>query len=100
MYEPHPENTDHIELPAELSQLCEDVSRNIHDVWARRRIDEGWQWGPVRDDRKKTTPCLVPYEELSESEKDYDRSTVIQTLKIIIALGFKIEKKPEFNTTA
>ena len=46
-----------------------------------------------RDDEKKTHPCLVPYEELPEIEKDYDRNTAIGTLKLIQALGFDIVKK-------
>ena len=40
-----------------------------------------------------THPCLVPYDELPESEKDYDRATSQETLKLIMKLGFDISKK-------
>ncbi len=41
----------------------------------------------------KNNPCLVPYEELTEEEKEYDRKTAMETLKLILTLGYKIEKK-------
>ncbi len=53
---------------------------------------EGWRYGPRRDDAKKCHPSLVPYKDLSESEKDYDRNTALETLKVILALGYKISK--------
>ena len=55
-------------------------------------MNEGWTYGPVRDDQKRQTPCLVPYEELSEEEKAYNRNTALSTLKFIVALGFEIKK--------
>ena len=54
---------------------------------------QGWVLGAERSDADKTHPCLIPYEELSEVEKDYDRQTATQTLKLILALGYTIEKK-------
>ncbi len=65
----------------------------MHENWAAGRMAEGWVYGEQKDDVKKTTPCLVPYEMLSEQEKDYDRRTALETLKLIVALGYKIEKK-------
>lgn len=93
MYNPNPVNTDNIKLPEGLLELTEKIAENVHDNWAKGRISEGWTYGEVRDDAKKTTPCLVPYSELSESEKEYDRTTALQTLKLIVALGYKIEKE-------
>ena len=92
MYTPNPVNTDNIELPKELLELTEKIAENVHDNWAVGRIKEGWTYGEKRDDAKKTTPCLVPYSDLSESEKEYDRTTALQTLKLIVALGYRIEK--------
>ena len=69
------------------------IAKNTHEVWAAGRIADGWQYGPVRDDAKKTHPCLVPYEQLPESEKAYDREVSAQTLKLIIKLGYEIKKK-------
>ena len=92
MYIPKPINTNGIVLPEELNLLTETIAENVHDVWALGRINDGWSYGEVRNDEKKTTPCLVPYNELSEVEKEYDRNTAIETLKVIMALGYKIEK--------
>lgn len=92
MYTPKPTDTSGVELPADLMKLAEDLARNVHDVWAAARIAEGWTYGPVRDDANRRTPCLVPYDELPESERDYDRRTSQETLRYIISRGFKIEK--------
>ena len=92
MYKPQPIDTSEIELSEELLVLKEELAKNVHENWAIGRISEGWSYGEARDDAKKTTPCLVPYEQLSESEKEYDRVTCLETIKSIIALGYKIEK--------
>lgn len=89
---PKPVNIDNIELPAELNDLIEALAENVHDQWALGRINEGWQYGPERNDKEKFHPCLVPYNELPESEKEYDRNTAIATLKVILKSGFNIIK--------
>jgi len=73
-----------------LQELTELLAQNTHDIWAAQRITEGWQYGQERNDALKTHPCLVPYEDLPESEKEYDRNTATETLKVILKLGFKI----------
>ena len=92
-YVPKPLDTSQIELSQELKELTELLAENVHDIWAKQRIMEGWTYGPIRDNEAKKNPSLIPYSELSESEKDYDRNTAIETLKMIIALGYSIEKK-------
>lgn len=92
MYKPKPMDTSNIELPEELLMLTEKIAENVHENWSMGRIKEGWIYGDTRDDKKKTTPCLVPYDELTENEKDFDRNTAIETLKLIVALGYKISK--------
>lgn len=91
-YTPAPLDTRDIELPKELDELIEEMARNVHEVWAQGRIAEGWTYGEQRDDKQKTHPCLVPYEELPDAEREYDRQTAVQTLKLILKLGFKIHK--------
>lgn len=91
-YNPKPIDTSDITLPEELLALTEQIAENVHDVWAAGRIAEGWTYGPVRDDEKKETPCLVPYSELPENEKEYDRKTATSTLKMIVAMRYRIEK--------
>jgi len=91
-YTPDPINTAGIELSSALSELVERLAENNHDHWALQRITEGWRYGPQRDDKAKTHPDLKPYKELPDSEKEYDRISVVQTLKAIVALGYRIEK--------
>ena len=92
-YTPNPMQTNDITLSDDLVALTELIAANVHDVWAAGRIKEGWTYGEVKDTEKKTTPCLVPYDELPESEKEYDRNTAIETLKLITKLGYKITRK-------
>ena len=90
-YIPHPINTSDIQLPEELNPLLEAMAKNVHEIWAQERMNQGWAYGEKRDDAKKHHPCLVPYEDLPEAEKVYDRNTSVETLKLILKLGFKIE---------
>ena len=91
-YKPAPEDTSGVVLPRPIEGLTEILARNAHENWGRQRIGEGWRYGPRRDDARKEHPNLVPYEELSESDKDYDRRTAMETIKTILALGYRIEK--------
>lgn len=91
-YIPKPLDTSNVELPAELTELIEQMACNVHEVWAEGRMKEGWTYGPVRNDAAKQHPCLVAYDDLPETEKEYDRNTSVETLKLILKLGFKIEK--------
>lgn len=92
-YIPNPAETSDVKLPEELVPLIEEMAKNVHEVWAKNRLNEGWSYGPVRDDIHKKHPCIIPYEELPESEKEYDRATSQETLKLILKLGFEISKK-------
>lgn len=92
-YIPTPVDTSDVKLPDDLMPLIEEMAKNVHEVWARNRINDGWIPGPERDDAARTHPCLVPYETLPESEKEYDRATSQETLKLILKLGFEILKK-------
>lgn len=91
-YIPQPIDTNDILLPEELDLLVEQMAKNVHEVWALSRINQGWKYGNTRDDIKKEHPCLIPYEELPEVEKAYDRDTALSTLKLIKKLGFNISK--------
>lgn len=93
MYIPKPVDTTGVELPAQILELTEVIAENVHENWAAARIAEGWTYGEVRDDAQKKTPCLVPYDQLPEIEKEYDRRTAFQTLKLLTALGYKIVKE-------
>lgn len=86
-------DTSDIRLPEELDALVEQMAKNVHEVWAKSRMEQGWSYGEERNDALKHHPCLVPYEELPEVEKAYDRDTALGTLKLICKLGFKISQE-------
>lgn len=92
MYTPKPIDTSRVELPEELLELIEIIARQVHDTWASERIAEGWVYGEVKDGERKTTPCLVDYSELPEIEKEYDRRTAIEAMKMAVLSGYRIEK--------
>jgi len=93
MYTPKPEDTSAVVLDEEIRTLSELLAKNTHEVWSAARIREGWTYGPKRDDVKREHPCLIPYEELPEEEKEYDRNTSQETLRLILKLGYKIVKE-------
>lgn len=91
-YVPEPIDLTNVHLPDYLQSLVEDMARNVHEVWAQTRIRQGWVYGDERNDVLKHHPCLVPYEDLPEEEKEYDRNTAMTTLKLIYKLGFKVDR--------
>ena len=93
IYRPTPIPTTKIELDSGLHELVERLAESNHDHWALQRLEQGWSYGPKRDDQEKTHPDLLPYDQLSESEKGYDRTSVIETLKAIIAAGYEIRRR-------
>lgn len=91
-YTPRPVDTSDVQLPEQMNALVEQMAKNVHEVWAQSRLEQGWKYGKERNDALKQHPCLIPYEDLPEIEKAYDRDTAIGTLKLMIKLGFKISK--------
>jgi hypothetical protein len=91
-YTPNPIDTSEIKLPEDLLALTEQLAENTHEIWAQQRMADGWTYGSKRDDATKKHPDLVPYSDLPEGEKEYDRRTAMETLKMIIALGYEIKK--------
>lgn len=43
-----------------------------HDAWSQDKLNNGWQWGPVKNPEYKEHPCLVPYSELPEEDRRKD----------------------------
>ena len=94
-YRPEPVETADIELDANIASLVELLARNVHELWAQERLAQGWTYGPARDDSGKRHPCLIPYEQLSEAEKNYDRRVAMGTLKAIAAFGYRLTPDPD-----
>jgi hypothetical protein len=92
-YSPKTIDTSRIKLPGNILQVVERLAENNHEVWAQQRIADGWSYGVQRDDHRKEHPGLIPYAQLTESEKQYDRRTAEEVVKVILALGFRITKE-------
>jgi hypothetical protein len=80
------------DIPKELQSVIESLAERAHEHWTAQRIRDGWTWGPERDDQARTHPCLVPYADLRESDREYDRRVVIGALKALLELGFRIAR--------
>ena len=80
------------QIPEEINEIVELLAEHVHEIWMQGRIKQGWTYGPKRDDNKKQTPCLVPYKELPEEEKEYDRNTALETIKFLLEKGYSIKK--------
>ncbi len=91
-YTPRPIDTSGVRLGDDLLALTERLAEHSHDVWAMQRMADGWAYGPARDDAAKKHSDLVPYADLPETEKDYDRKVAMGIVKAIVALGYEIVK--------
>jgi hypothetical protein len=91
MYDPDPSCHDNVKIPSDLLRLAERLAEACHDIWSKQRLEEGWRYGPHRNDQKKEHPGLVPYTDLSETEKEYDRKVSLGIIKTILGWGYRIE---------
>lgn len=92
MYNPKPEDTSEVVLTEEILKLTEAIAKNTHENWSKGKLAEGWVYGDEFNEDKKTHPCLKEYEKLTESEKEYDRVTAMETIKLLVKMGYKITK--------
>ena len=94
-YRPHPVDVSDVILESPLMELSEVLAENVHETWSAKRMSQGWRYGEVRDDGAKLHPGLVPYSELAEKEKEYDRLTAMNTLRLVVKLGYTISPGKE-----
>lgn len=92
-YKPSPQNLEKIMIPEQLLACGETLAKDIHEAWALERMTEGWTYGERYDHDQKKHPGLVPYELLSENEKNYDRMTSMHTIRLLLSMGFTISKE-------
>lgn len=91
-YKPHPINLSRVSLDKDIIELREVFAENVHEVWAKARLDDGWKYGPIRDDSNKTDPYLLPYDLLPEREKEYCRLIAMDSIKCLKKLGWGVIK--------
>jgi ryanodine receptor 2 len=89
-YNPVKSNETDAPLTREFELLADFLAEKVHDLWAAQRLSEGWAVGDKRDDDAKLHPCLKPFGELPESEKEYDRIVALGVVREILKLGYQI----------
>ena len=94
-YTPKPIDLSDVELTEDLNELREAIAENAHEVWAENRYAEGWRYGVQRNDELKLHPDMVPYSQLPEGEKEYDREMAMNTIKLLKKLGYDLIKRDE-----
>ena len=82
-----------VDLSEDLNELREAIAENAHEIWAENRYAEGWRYGEQRNDELKLHPDMIPYSQLPEGEKEYDREMAMNTLKLLKKLGYDIVKR-------
>jgi len=92
MWQPEPTDTHDVVIPPQVADVMEILSQHAHDTWGRKRIEDRWRYGPTRDDEEKLHPNLVPYDQLTDGEKSYDRELIAETIRLLLKLGFTIER--------
>jgi hypothetical protein len=69
----------------------EILGRMEHDRWMDDLRKRGWRYAPgKKDPAKKTHPCLVPWEQLSDEVKDYDRNFIRELPKILAEVDLQV----------
>jgi ppGpp synthetase/RelA/SpoT-type nucleotidyltranferase len=74
----------------------DDVERMAeleHGRWNVERLRDGWRFGKPRDDSRKLHDCLVPWNELPEEIKRYDRDAVRAFPEILAQAGLEIYRR-------
>jgi hypothetical protein len=83
-------------LPDDVKAVfdVERLARMEHERWCDERRRQGWTYAPgPKDLTKKTSPSLVPWEELPPEIKEYDRNTVRGLPSFLAQAGFEIYRR-------
>ncbi|WP_250033861.1 RyR domain-containing protein [Paractinoplanes maris] len=87
-------DTAALTLPPAVVTDLEQLAEHVHNVWGSKRLADGWRYGPERSTAERTMPSLVPYADLPEDERDYDRELVTETVKMLLRLGYRVSRDP------
>ncbi|GBG24003.1 Ankyrin repeat domain-containing protein 1 [Hondaea fermentalgiana] len=94
-FDPTPLDTSIVRLSASTESLARRLARNMHNVWCKIKLEQGWQYSRTRDDARKLHPALVPFENLAPEDAKYNTHMCQETVKLIILLGFRLESPSE-----
>ncbi len=75
------------------SEEIEKLAEMEHGRWNINRLKNGWKYSGKKDFDRKVTPYLVPWSELTDDIKQYDRDAVMNMIKLVSESGFDIYNK-------
>ncbi len=64
-----------------------------HGRWTAERLRSGWRWAPQRDAEAKVSPHLVPWAQLPEDIRQYDREFVERIPGMLATVGLEIVRE-------
>lgn len=76
----------HSNLSKDKKQIVNDIellAKIEHKRWIAEKVIAGWSYGKVRDNIQLFHPDLIPYEQLAEEKKNFDRLPSVNMFKII-----------------
>jgi len=61
---------------------ADSLPQDSHDNWYKHKLNDGWQYGSVKDAGAKTHPCMRPFDNLpvEQQAKDYIFHSIVKTL--------------------
>lgn len=65
----------------------EILAEAVHKAWLKQQLDKGWQYGVLRNEEKRISPCIIDYEDLSHEEKEKDRVTARAVIEELIKMN-------------
>ncbi|KYO28312.1 ryanodine receptor 3 isoform C [Alligator mississippiensis] len=94
-FDPKPINTVNLALPEKLEYIVSKYAEHSHDKWAFDKTNSGWKYGVSLDENMKTHPLIRPFKTLTEKEKEIYRWPARESLKTMLAMGWRLERTKE-----
>ncbi|KAG1972845.1 ryanodine receptor [Pimephales promelas] len=89
-FTPIPVDSSQVEYPPQLEQIKERLAENLHELWLIDKIEQGWNYGPVKDESKKIHSCLVEFSTLPDQERIHKLQSSEEILRTLLAFGVHI----------
>ncbi|KAF1427970.1 Ryanodine receptor 2, partial [Spheniscus humboldti] len=99
-FNPQPVDTSNITIPEKLEYFINKYAEHSHDKWSMEKFANGWMYGETYSESAKVQPLMKQYKLLSEKEKEIYRWPIKESLKTMLAWGWRIERTREGDSMA
>ncbi|NXU18458.1 RYR2 protein, partial [Pardalotus punctatus] len=99
-FNPQPVDTSNITIPEKLEYFINKYAEHAHDKWSMEKFASGWTYGETFSESAKVQPLMKQYKLLSEKEKEIYRWPIKESLKTMLAWGWRIERTREGDSMA